>query len=75
MDTVNVVLSRLDRGEGVVIHCVGGTGRTGTVLGCVLRSMGYSAEDIIAYLNELNLGRGKRGWPESPWQAEIVRNF
>jgi protein-tyrosine phosphatase len=74
-DTVDMVLSRLDRGEGVVVHCVGGTGRTGTVLGCVLRSMGYPAEDIIAHLNELNLSRGKRGWPESPWQAEMIRRF
>ena len=74
-DVVDVVLPRLYQGQGVVVHCVGGTGRTGTVLGCVLRSLGYPSGEVIAYLNELNLSRGKRGWPESPWQARMVERF
>ncbi len=72
---VGAINSRLSAGEGVVVHCVGGTGRTGTVIGCVLRSMGYSPDDIIRYLDELNKARGRRGWPEAAWQAEILRRF
>ncbi|HEX9869394.1 MAG TPA: hypothetical protein VGC99_12535, partial [Candidatus Tectomicrobia bacterium] len=30
------VVRRLQAGDGVVVHCAGGTGRTGTVIGCVL---------------------------------------
>ena len=31
------VVGLLRRDEGVLVHCVGGTGRTGTVIGCALR--------------------------------------
>jgi protein-tyrosine phosphatase len=74
-EAVEIITGRLRMGEGVAVHCVGGTGRTGTVIGCVLRSMGFPADDIIRYLDELNRARGKRGWPESPWQAEMIRHF
>lgn len=56
-ETVGVINERLAMGEGVAVHYVGGTGRTGTVIGCVLRSMGFAADDIIRYLDELNRSR------------------
>jgi hypothetical protein len=28
---------------------------------------------VIEYLHDLAVGRGRRGWPESPWQAGVVR--
>ena len=34
-------------GEGVLVHCVGGTGRTGTVLVCALRYLGRPLDDAI----------------------------
>jgi protein-tyrosine phosphatase len=73
--TVSAILSVLERGEGVIAHCVGGTGRTGTVLGCSLVALGYSAPEVIAYLDDLNKARGKSGWPESAWQAELLSSF
>lgn len=72
---VSTINERLAKGEGVAVHCVGGTGRTGTVIGCVLRSMGYAADDVIRYLDELNKARGRRGWPEAPWQAGMVKKY
>jgi protein-tyrosine phosphatase len=72
---VSAVLGVLERGEGVIAHCVGGTGRTGTVLGCTLVALGYSAPQVIAYLDGLNKARGKSGWPESAWQAELLSSF
>src|SRR5262245_57154468 len=36
------VLAKWQADEGVIVHCAGGTGRTGTVLGCVLRAFGVS---------------------------------
>ena len=67
--------ARLEANQGVVVHCVGGTGRTGTVLGCLLRLRGVSAPEVITYLDGLHRARGKPGWPESSWQAELLARF
>jgi hypothetical protein len=69
-------LSRLRAMEGVVVHCLGGTGRTGTVLGCILRRLGHTGPDVVGYLDRLNRdGRGRNGWPEAEWQARLVLDF
>ena len=62
----------IENGEGIVVHCLGGRGRTGTVLGCLLVHLGFVPEVVVGYLDDLHKARGKPGWPESPWQAEIV---
>ena len=68
--------SLIKQRTGVVVHCAGGTGRTGTVIGCVLRGLGYNSSDILSYFDQLNRLRGAcHGWPESPWQAEMIRNY
>jgi protein-tyrosine phosphatase len=72
-EAVQAVTSRLRAGEGVVVHCAGGTGRTGTVLGCVLRGLGISAVQVITYLDHLHRARGRSGWPESEWQSQVVQ--
>jgi protein-tyrosine phosphatase len=69
------VVRQWQAGEGVIVHCAGGTGRTGTVLGCVLRAVGVSPVRVIAYLDHLHRARGRAGWPESPWQAQVVQRF
>lgn len=70
------ITSLIEQGIGVVVHCAGGTGRTGTVIGCVLRGLGYNSSDILVYFDKLNRMRGARnGWPESEWQAEMIRNY
>lgn len=76
-EAVCATLKSLRSGRGVVVHCVGGRGRTGTVLGCVLRELGYEAEEIIDYLNRLHKVRREiePGWPESPWQGDLVRRW
>ena len=68
-------LAWMRAGEGVVVHCEGGTGRTGTVLGCVLRGLGYTADEVLAYLDRVTKARGHEKWPESDWQADMVRRF
>ena len=70
---VDLVLERLTAGVGVVVHCAGGTGRTGTVLGCVLVRLGHEPRRVIEYLDGVHRARGRAGWPEAEWQAEVVR--
>jgi hypothetical protein len=74
-DAVNAVIWRLTPRHGVILHCMGGRGRTGTVLGCVLRDLGVPAAEVIAYLDNLHKARGREGWPESPWQQQVVEGW
>jgi protein-tyrosine phosphatase len=74
-DAVKAVITGLDDGEGIIVHCVGGIGRTGTVIGCVLRELGLSAAMAIDYLDQVNLERCVGEWSESKWQAEMVRKY
>lgn len=71
----DVTLAKLRAGEGVVVHCVGGRGRTGTVIGCVLRELGWEPGEVVRYLDETNRSRGNPGWPESAWQARVVKQW
>lgn len=71
-DAVEITLRSLRSGQGVVVHCIGGRGRTGTVLGAVLRRLGYGFPEVLGYLNRIHKARGKPGWPESPWQSAFV---
>jgi protein-tyrosine phosphatase len=74
-EAVRATHASLKLGRGVVVHCVGGRGRTGTVLGCVLRELGYEADKIIKHLDRLHQARGRDGWPESLWQKELIRRW
>jgi len=69
----DAVVQRLQQDEGVIVHCAGGRGRTGTVIGSTLVKMGYPPTEVIAYLNALHGDRGKAGWPESQWQSDVVK--
>jgi len=71
----SAIVGCLQQGEGVIVHCAGGRGRTGTVLGCVLRGLGHPADEIVAFLDGIHKRRGKPGWPEAAWQREVVERF
>lgn len=62
----------LDGGEGVLVHCEGGTGRTGTVIGAVLVSYGHDPGEVIEWLDGVHRRRKQPGWPECPWQQEAL---
>ena len=57
----------VQRGDGVIVHCLGGTGRTGTVLACTLCRLGRDTESAIHAVKQ-----HRPRWPESDWQAQAV---
>ena len=72
LDAARFVVERLRAGEGVVVHCHAGRGRTGTVIGSALVMLGHDPETVVDWLHRVQRTRGKRGWPEQAWQARVV---
>ncbi|MCB0966427.1 MAG: dual specificity protein phosphatase family protein [Ilumatobacter sp.] len=44
---LDMVVERLERGEGVVMHCAMGQGRAGTMAVCLLMRLGASTHDAL----------------------------
>jgi pimeloyl-ACP methyl ester carboxylesterase len=75
-DVVEAVVCELRSGRGVVVHCAGGTGRTGTVIACTLAALGMTEAEVLEYMTTVNAARGQScGWPESDWQKSQVAAF
>ena len=47
MPVVRMITERLERGEGVLMHCAAGQGRAGTMATCVLMALGDSITDAV----------------------------
>jgi protein-tyrosine phosphatase len=60
---------------GILVHCMGGRGRTGTIIGAILRHRGYGSAEIIDFLDAAYCRAGRPGWPESPWQSQVIRQL
>jgi ADP-ribosyl-[dinitrogen reductase] hydrolase len=60
---------------GVYVHCRGGVGRTGTVIGCLLADEGLSYDQVIDRFGLLRRGTRKadRPIPETRAQCEVIR--
>ncbi len=68
------VVAHLERGIGVAVHCMGGRGRAGTVIGVALVTLGHEPRAVVEHLDRVARARGRRGWPESPWQSTVVES-
>jgi protein-tyrosine phosphatase len=66
-------------GNPVYVHCWGGVGRTGTVIGCWLLRHGLAEPgDVLKVLMELrqqDQQRRQRMSPESPEQQRFVKGW
>jgi protein-tyrosine phosphatase len=75
LDTIDEALLNKHK---VYIHCHGGIGRTGTVVGCFLVRQGKNGQDALDEVNRLfhttNRNEIPRS-PETPSQIEFVRNW
>ena len=49
---IRAAFARAKRGEGVEVGCMGGLGRTGTVLACMAVLAGVDAKEAVAWVRE-----------------------
>jgi protein-tyrosine phosphatase len=77
LDTIDIMVGG---GERVYVHCRGGVGRTGTVVGCHLVAQGAMPDDALAEVTRLystmssaKLNRHRGGSPETDAQRAMVR--
>jgi ADP-ribosyl-[dinitrogen reductase] hydrolase len=71
---VATITAATERGA-VYVHCWGGVGRTGTVVGCMLIDGGLGYDAALARMAELRAGTGKatRPCPENDAQLDVLR--
>jgi hypothetical protein len=73
------VRAEVDEGRPCYVHCWGGIGRTGTVVGCLLAAAGQDADAdadaVLATIAQLRDGTRKVGRrsPETDAQVEVIR--
>ena len=80
---LDTIAARLAEGRGVYVHCWGGIGRTGTVVGCWLVRHGRSGEEALRDVNALfrtmspTKVRDHESWgsPQTEPQREVVRSW
>jgi len=81
--TMTIILNTLDKaiqyGGCVYVHCWGGVGRTGMVVGCYLVRHGISNEQALKQVNQLYRTRPSNPYfshsPENKEQIEFVLNW
>lgn len=71
------ILDTIDRvradGGAVYLHCWGGVGRTGTIVGCWLVRHGMTGDEALARVAELWATRPDSDWSPSPQTEEQCR--
>ncbi len=70
LDTIDDALAE---GHTVYVHCMGGIGRTGTVIGCYLVRHGLSGEEALKEIARLRGGYVES--PETSNQRRMVREW
>ena len=71
-ELIDAIHEELAEGGGVLVHCIGGLGRTGLALACyAVRHLGMKGEEAIVWVREHSLP----GSLETSAQEEFVRDF
>ena len=76
-ESIDAIDAALAAGETVYVHCYGGIGRTGTVIGCWLVRRGLNGEEALSYIAARRAGTpdGRRASPETSAQRALVLNW
>jgi hypothetical protein len=76
---LDTVYAGLAAGDAVYVHCWGGVGRTGTVVGCLLREQGLGAAEALALIDRKWQAMEKRmrhpHSPETPEQIAFIERW
>ncbi len=76
-EILGLIDTHLAQGKRVYVHCIGGRGRTGTVVGCFLVNHGRSGQEALSEIEHLR--RDVASWwqpsPESNAQIDFVLNW
>jgi hypothetical protein len=81
VEEMRLILDTIDeaaaRGRTVYVHCFGGIGRTGTVVGCYLVRHGMTPKDALDTIRRLREGTpdGHRASPENDAQRVFVSTW
>ncbi len=77
--TLDAIYAAMTAGEPTYLHCWGGVGRTGTVVGCLLREQGFAAADALDLIGRKWLVMEKRDRhprsPETPEQIAFIERW
>lgn len=81
LETMQTILDRIDQsiaqGRPVYVHCWGGRGRTGTIVGCYLVRQGLTGENALEQIKKLRKlePTAHKPSPETDDQRNMVRNW
>ena len=67
---VDGIVERMSRGETVVVHCLAGRGRSGTIAACCLVATGRAPAEAIRLVR-----KARPGAIEVESQVEFVKRF
>lgn len=68
--------SLLYEGRVVYLHCRGGHGRTGTVVGCWFKRHGFSADDALDFMKASRAGAGINSpAPQTKKQIDFIKKW
>lgn len=74
---LNLIDASIEKKLNVYLHCRGGIGRTGTVVGCYLVRHGLAGDEAIRKIEQLR--RGTLDWhhasPETSEQRNLIKNW
>jgi hypothetical protein len=72
--TLDTIDEAITAGQVVYVHCWGGVGRTGTVVGCYLVRHGLTGQEALAEIAGIWPSMGQSAWhPRSPETGEQIR--
>lgn len=69
-ELIKILLQKLKNGEVVIIHCMGGLGRTGTVAGGILIMLGEDFSNAISYVR-----KARPGTIETAKQEQFLKEY